>query len=123
MNQQPAQENFINRVLQSSIWGHVHEAIREAFATIKSNKMRSGLVILGVLIGISSLMARVATVAGLNAFIESSMSGQGTPIGSLTKIDIVAVEGMEEMEKRKSFTIAAAIALESVDLVTRVQCQ
>ncbi|KAA3612190.1 MAG: hypothetical protein DWQ05_19500 [Calditrichaeota bacterium] len=117
------QNSFISRSLQSSVWGHIHEAIREAFATIKNNKMRSGLVILGVLIGISSLMAMVATVAGLNSFIASSMSGQGTPIVSLSKIDFLAGESMEEMMKRKNFTIADAKALENIPHVIGVQVQ
>ncbi len=101
----------------------MHDAVREAFATIKANKMRSGLVILGVMIGISSLMAMVATVSGLNAFIASSMSGKGTPIISLSKIDFLAGESIKEMLKRKSFTISDAEALEGIDHVIGVQVQ
>ncbi|KAA3655806.1 MAG: hypothetical protein DWQ10_16775 [Calditrichaeota bacterium] len=115
-------KNFKN-LLQSSVWEQILEAVREAMATIRNNKMRSGLVILGVLIGVTSLMAMVATVAGLNSFIEASFSGNDTPIISLSRIDFLAGESMKELEKRKPFTLDDVDALKGLRHVTGVEVE
>lgn len=101
----------------------VTEAVREALLTLREHKMRSGLVVLGVLIGVASLMGMVATVAGLNRFIESSISAGDTPILSLQKVNFLAGEGEKEWEKRKNFTIDDAHALAELPHVRGVEVE
>ncbi len=99
------------------------EALSEAFNTIRANKMRSGLVILGVLIGVASLMGMVAIVSGLNHFVVSSIGGGDTPILSLTKINVLKGEGQEEFIKRKNFKVEDAFAIRGLPHVEGVQIQ
>ena len=101
----------------------VNEAIREAWSTLRSHKMRSGLVILGVLIGVASLLGMVATVSGLNNFIRDSISAENTPILSLQKVNFLAGEGTKEWQKRKNFTIDDAFALEELPHVRGVEVE
>ena len=96
------------------------ESMREAVDIVRSNKMRSGLVILGVMIGVASLMGMVATLAGFQRFISQSISANDTPYLSLSKIDFFAGEGDKEWEKRKNFTLADAFALEELPHVEGV---
>ncbi|RME01549.1 MAG: FtsX-like permease family protein [Calditrichaeota bacterium] len=96
------------------IQAHVTEAVREALHTIRNNKMRSGLVILGVLIGVASLMGMVSTIAGLNKFITQSISGNGTPIITVQKANLIAGDNVKDFEKRKNLTVDDAMALRSI---------
>jgi putative ABC transport system permease protein len=113
----------MSKTSQERIRAQVTEAVREALMTLRDHKLRSGLVILGVLIGVASLMGMVSTVSGLNRFIEDSISGGDTPILSLRKVDFLAGEGMKEWEKRKNFTIDDARALEKLPHVRGVEVQ
>jgi putative ABC transport system permease protein len=98
----------------------IKESMLEAFDIVRAHKMRSGLVILGVMIGVASLMGMVATLAGLEKFIAQSISGNDTPFLSLSKIDFLAGEGPKEWEKRKAFTIEDAFALEELPHISGV---
>ena len=100
--------------------GEIMESVYEAFDIVRSHKLRSGLVILGVMIGVASLMGMVATLAGLEKFIAQSISANDTPYLSLSKIDFFAGEGEKEWEKRKDFTIDDVFALEELPHVRGV---
>jgi putative ABC transport system permease protein len=113
--------------VQTESWekirGQIYEAVREALMTIRGNKMRSFLVILGVMIGVASLMGMVATLSGLEKFIAASLSGEGTPILSLQKVNFFAGEGHNEWEKRKNFSIDDAFALQELPHVRGVMVE
>jgi putative ABC transport system permease protein len=98
----------------------IKESMLEAFDIVRAHKLRSGLVILGVMIGVASLMGMVATLAGLQKFIAQSISANDTPYLSLSKIDFFAGEGHKEWEKRKEFIIDDAFALEELPHVSGV---
>ena len=53
------------------------ENIRVALQSIKSHKMRSFLTMLGVIIGIASIIAIVSTIKGTNELIMEKMIGAG----------------------------------------------
>ncbi|MEE1108944.1 MAG: ABC transporter permease, partial [Lachnospiraceae bacterium] len=53
------------------------ENIRLAFSGIWSHKMRSFLTMLGVIIGIASIIAIVSTIAGTNQQIMQNLIGAG----------------------------------------------
>ncbi len=53
------------------------ENIRFAYQSIKSHKMRSFLTMLGVIIGIASIIAIVSTIKGTNELIMEKMIGAG----------------------------------------------
>lgn len=102
------------------ISGQFYEAVMEALNTIRNNKMRSALVILGVLIGVMSLMGMVSTISGLNNFIAESFSAADTPILGLTKIDFTKGEGSEEWLKRRNFKVEDAYAIQELPHVEGV---
>jgi len=99
------------------------EAMREALNILRNHKLRSALVILGVMIGVASLMGMVATLAGLEKFIAQSISGNETPILSLQKVDFFSGEGEKEWEKRKNFTMEDVAALEMLPHVRGVEVE
>jgi putative ABC transport system permease protein len=54
------------------------EAIRIAFASLRANKLRSLLTVLGILIGVSSVIAIVAITEGLDRYMSDKVLELGT---------------------------------------------
>ncbi len=108
------------RIESSAVTGEVLEAMREALNILRGHKLRSGLVILGVMIGVASLMGMVATLAGLEKFLAQSISGNDTPVLALQKVDFLSGDGHDQWEKRKNFDITDKEALETLPHVRGV---
>ena len=53
------------------------ENIKLAFASIAANKLRSFLTMLGIIIGIGSIIAIVSTIKGTNEQIKQNLVGSG----------------------------------------------
>lgn len=56
----------------------IAEAILEALETLNGNKLRSGLTILGIVIGVAAVIAMLAVGSGAQNTITGSISGIGT---------------------------------------------
>lgn len=54
------------------------EIARSAISTILANRLRSALTILGIVIGVTSVILLVSLVSGLNTFITSQIQGLGS---------------------------------------------
>jgi putative ABC transport system permease protein len=54
------------------------DLLQETFAALSANKVRSGLTMLGIIIGISSVIAMVAIGAGAQGSIQSSIQSIGS---------------------------------------------
>src|SRR5574338_373079 len=84
-------------------------AIFEALESLSANKVRSGLTILGIVIGVAALIAMLAVGTGAQNVITGSISGIGTNLlfvfsGNLT----------EEVRNPKPLTIGDAEAIGDV---------
>lgn len=111
----------MNKKIESAaVSGEVLEAMREALNILRGHKLRSALVIIGVTIGVASLMGMVATLAGLEKFLAQSISGNDTPILSLQKVDFLSGDGHDQWEKRRNFDITDKEALEKLPHVRGV---
>jgi putative ABC transport system permease protein len=100
--------------------GQVHEAMMEALSTIRTNKMRSTLVIIGVMIGVASLMGMVSTLSGLSDYIDDSLTGGNKALLALSKVDITKGEGTRVWLKRKNFKVEDAEAISKLRYVKGV---
>ncbi len=89
------------------------EAIAIAVASVKANKLRSVLTILGVVIGIASVIAVVAISDGLDRYMADKVLALGTKSFTLQKFPavIVSFDQFREFNKRKDLT------LRDIDLV------
>jgi putative ABC transport system permease protein len=56
------------------MFGHVREGILIAFDSLRANKLRSALTILGVVIGVSTVMAMASIVQGIQTQIFSAIN-------------------------------------------------
>ena len=58
----------------------VKEGITIAFRAIRSNKLRSFLTVLGVIIGITTIMAMISIIEGLNKSMKAQLASIGTDV-------------------------------------------
>jgi putative ABC transport system permease protein len=84
------------------------EAVRIALASLRANKLRSFLTVLGILIGVSSVIAVVAITEGLDRYMSDKVLQLGTRSFSVQQIpDIITSREMWlEMQKRKKVELS-----------------
>ena len=58
-------------------FGLVKEVIVMAFDTVRSNKLRSGLTVLGVVIGITSIVGMTALIRGFDQSLRDALPQTG----------------------------------------------
>jgi len=84
------------------------EAVGIALAALRANKLRSFLTVLGILIGVSSVVAVVAITEGLDRYMANQVLSLGSRSFSVQKMpDIITSRAMWlEMQKRKDVILA-----------------
>lgn len=68
-------------------FGPYRESIHLAFDVMRAHRLRSGLLILGVAIGVTVLMAMVAILTGLGGKIEEEVTASDQTVITLSKFD------------------------------------
>ena len=83
---------------------HYLEAIRVALQSLWANKLRSVLTLLGVVIGISSVIAVVTFVSGINDYVAKKIFNLGADVFIVQKTSAVETnpDRVLEQEKRKN---------------------
>ncbi len=97
-----------------------------AASSLWANKLRSGLTLLGVIIGVMSVMTIISALEGMMKSIENQLAVLGPTTFVVQKFGLIrSHEEFEEARKRKSLTIDDAEAIEDAcelctDMSTRV---
>ncbi len=86
---------------------NIAEAIRIALRSLWANKLRSVLTLLGVVIGIASVIAVVTFVSGINDYVAKKIFNLGADVFIVSKMSAVEtnVEHFLEAEKRKNLEL------------------
>ena len=79
---------------------HVSDGIAQAFATIRGNKLRSFLLILGVAIGVATLLAMFTIVTGLSGRIRGDIVSSAKPYLYIARFHGLGGEDMESKMRR-----------------------
>jgi len=83
-----------------------------ALAAIRTNKMRSFLTVLGVLIGVASVIGMVSIITGLNNSMAEQIESLGSNIIYISQYEMVHFGGLSaEERKRKDITAEHAEAI------------
>ena len=79
------------------------EALKLAVSSLWSNKMRSILTLLGIVIGVASVIAVVTLVNGANSFIATKFSSYGSDVFTVSKMPsiITSADDYVRFQKRK----------------------
>ena len=95
--------------------GLLDEIVRMAFDTIRTNKMRSGLTVLGVVIGITSIVGMTALIRGFDESLRDTIRTIGPDtiyVAKFSGISASSGTSFEELLKRPNMTPADAEAIE-----------
>jgi putative ABC transport system permease protein len=83
------------------------EAVKIALQSLWANKLRSILTLLGVVIGVASVIAVVTLVNGANTFVMTKLSSYGADVFTVSKMPqiITSPEEYQKFQKRKNILI------------------
>jgi putative ABC transport system permease protein len=97
--------------------GLLGEVFAMAFDTLRTNKMRSGLTVLGVVIGITAIVGMTSLVRGFDESLRDSIRELGPNTIFLSKISILSIAGgadFDDLLRRPNLTIGDAQAIEKL---------
>jgi putative ABC transport system permease protein len=80
------------------------EAVKIALQSLWANKLRSVLTLLGVVIGVTSVIAVVTLVNGANTYVTTKFSSYGADVFTVSKMPqiITSSEAYQRYQKRKN---------------------
>jgi putative ABC transport system permease protein len=77
------------------------ETIKMALDTLRTNKLRSGLTILGIVIGVMTVIIISSVVNGLNSNVSNLVESLGTNVIWVFRFPVIGVRPTTEMLTRK----------------------
>jgi putative ABC transport system permease protein len=93
--------------------GIFKEILGMAFDSLRSHKLRSFLTLLGILIGVMTVIGMVSIIQGLNASFLKELQAAGSDLVMVRKFDPVRMGRLtDEERKRKDLTYEDALAIE-----------
>ncbi|RXH58484.1 ABC transporter permease [Granulicella sibirica] len=83
------------------------EGLKLALQSLWANKLRSVLTLLGVVIGVASVIAVVTLVNGANTYIETKFSSYGADVFTVSRLPqfITSAEEYERLQRRKNILL------------------
>lgn len=86
---------------------HVSESISMAMSSLWANKLRTFLTLLGIIIGVLTIISVVSIIQGLNTYVYTKMAFYGANDFTVTKFSMfgVSLEEFREQMKRKDLTM------------------
>ena len=97
--------------------GLIKEVVAMAFDTVRTNKMRSGLTVLGVVIGITSIVGMTAMIRGFDESLRDSIRAIGPNLIMVQRAGPLSfANGVEfaEILRRPNLTVSDARAIEQL---------
>jgi len=87
------------------------EAVKMALDTLRTNKLRSGLTILGIVIGVMTVITISSVVNGLNASVSGLVASFGSNVLWVFRFPVIGVRPTSEMLARKQLTYDDMVAI------------
>lgn len=86
----------------------VWEALRISLQSLWANKLRTVLTLIGIIIGVSSVIAVITLTNGVNKYVATKVYGYGADVFSVGKEPsvILSYQDYLKYQKRKDFTMA-----------------
>ena len=71
--------------------GQTSESVKMALDTLRTNKLRSGLTVLGIVIGVSTVIAISSVVNGIDNRVSSFINSLGSNVFWIGRLPIIGV--------------------------------
>ena len=94
--------------------GQTRESIKMALDTLRVNKLRSGLTVLGIVIGVTTVITISSVINGLNNRVSDWVSSLGSNVLWVFHMPVIGVRPTSEMLARKRLTPDDVIALRAL---------
>jgi putative ABC transport system permease protein len=85
-----------------------------ALDTLRSNKLRSGLTVLGIVIGVATVITISSVINGVNARVSAWVDSLGSNVIWVSRLPIINVNPTSAMVTRKYLTLDDALALRAL---------
>jgi len=85
-----------------------------ALDTLRTNKLRSGLTILGIVIGVTTVITISSVINGLNNRVSDFVASMGSNVFWVFHMPLIGLRPTSEMLTRKKLTIDDALALRTL---------
>jgi putative ABC transport system permease protein len=92
----------------------LYESFKLALMSLRSNKLRTFLTLLGIIVGVSAVIAVVTIISGLDQTVSNAFSSQGSTAFSVSKRPLVITsrEDFIKFNRRKDVTRDDASAIQ-----------
>jgi putative ABC transport system permease protein len=94
--------------------GQTSESVKMALDTLRANKLRSGLTILGIVIGVTTVIVISSFINGLNNRVAEIADSLGTNVLLVTRLPFGIGRPTTEQLTRKMLTLDDALALRAL---------
>jgi putative ABC transport system permease protein len=94
--------------------GQTQESVKMALGTLMANKLRSGLTVLGIVIGITTVIAISSIINGLNNRVSDFANSMGTNSFWVFHMPVIGVRPTTEQLTRKKLTLDDVMALRTM---------
>lgn len=100
--------------------GQTRESIRMALETLRANKLRSGLTVLGIVIGVTTVITISSVISGLNNRVSQFADSMGSNVFWVFHMPVIGVRPTTEQLTRKKLTLDDVVALRTLPHVVAV---
>jgi len=94
--------------------GQTRESVKMAFETLRTNKLRSGLTVLGIVIGVTTVITMSSVINGLNNRVTDWVSSLGSNVFWVFHMPVIGVRPTMEQLARKKLTFDDVVALRAL---------
>src|SRR5580658_6313049 len=94
--------------------GQARESVKMALDTLRTNKLRSGLTILGIVIGVTAVITISSVINGLNNRVSDFVSSLGSNVFWVFHMPVIGVRPTMEQLARKKLTLDDVLALRTL---------
>ncbi|MDE3189181.1 MAG: ABC transporter permease [Acidobacteriota bacterium] len=103
--------------------GQTRESVRMALETLRTNRLRSGLTILGIVIGVSTVITISSVINGINIRVANWIDSLGTNVLWVYHMPLIGMRPTAEMLARRKVTLDDAEALASLPHVVATDAE